>query len=141
MITNELQYRVTKSEVQKFVAAIAGLEQKPLGKTDPIVRKAHIEGMKSQLEDLHKDLADYEALKGSKRKEFSTASLTELPLGLIQARIARGLTQEDLAEKLGVSKQQVQRDEENLYGGASLQRLDKVAEVLGVKVVTKLELA
>jgi HTH-type transcriptional regulator / antitoxin HipB len=140
MITNELQYRVTKSEVQKFEMAMEGLKQKPLGKTDPLVRKAQLEGMKSQLEDLQRELADYEALKGNKRKEFNAASLTELPLALIQVRIARGLTQENLAMKLGVSKQQVQRDEENLYDGASLQRLDKIAEMLGVKVATKLEL-
>jgi DNA-binding XRE family transcriptional regulator len=140
MITNELQYRVTKSEAQKFETAIDGLEQKPLGKTNPLVRKAQLEGMKSQLEDLQRELTDYEALKGSERKEFSAASLTELPLALIQARIARGLTQENLATKLGVSKQQVQRDEENLYYGASLQRLDKIAEILGVRMATKLEL-
>ncbi len=140
MITNELQYRVTKSEAQKFLVAIEGLKQKPLGKTDPMLRKAHIEGMKSQFQDLQKELADYEALKGSDRKEFSAASLTQLPLALIQARIARGLTQEDLAKKLEVSKQQVQHDEENLYKGATLQRLDKIAEILAVKVAAKLEL-
>jgi DNA-binding XRE family transcriptional regulator len=138
MITNELQYRVTKSEAQKFKDAIEGLKQKPLGKTDPIVRKAQMEGMKSQLEDLQQELSDYEALKDQKKPLIM--SLTDLPLGLVKARIAKGLTQEELAGKLGISKQQVQRDEDNLYKGASLQRLVSVAEVLEVKVETKLEL-
>ena len=140
MIMNELQYRVTKSEAQKFADAIEGLKQKPLGKTDPILRQAQIEAMQSQLEELNHDLADYEALKRRERTEFSTHSLTELPLGLIQARITQGLTQEQLAEKLGVPKQQVQRDEDTLYASASLQRLAKVAEVLGVKLEARLEL-
>ncbi len=141
MITNELQYRVTKSEAQKFVDAIEDLKQKPLGKTDPILRQAQIDAMQSQLEEMYQDLADYEALKQQKRTEFNTHSITELPLGLIQARIVQGLTQEQLAEKLGVSKQLVQRDEENFYASASLQRLAKVAEVLGVRFDGRLELA
>ena len=141
MITNELQYRVTKSEVQKFVDAIESLKQKPLGKTDPILRQAQIDAMQSQLEEMYQDLADYEMLKQQERTEFSTHSITELPLGLIQARIVQGLTQEQLAKKLGVSKQQVQRDEENFYASASLQRLAKVAEVLKVRFDGRLELA
>ncbi len=141
MITNELQYRVTKSEAQKFVDAIESLKQNPLGKTDPILRQAQIDAMQSQIEEMYQDLANYEALKRQERTEFSTHSITELPLGLIQARIVQGLTQEQLAEKLGVSKQLVQRDEENFYASASLQRLAKVAEVLGIKFDGRLELA
>jgi DNA-binding XRE family transcriptional regulator len=102
--------------------------------------QAQLEAMQSQLEDLERDLADYDALKRRERTEFSTHSLVELPLGLIQARISQGLTQEQLAEKLGVPKQQVQRDEDNLYASANLQRLAKVAEVLGVKLDARLEL-
>lgn len=140
MITNELQYRVTKSEAQKFVNAIEGLKQQPLGKADPILRQAQINAMQSQIEEMYNDLADYEALKQQKHTEFSTHSILELPLGLIQARIVQGLTQEQLAKKLGVSKQLVQRDEENLYASASLQRLEKVAEALGVRFDGRLEL-
>ena len=140
MITNELQYRVTKSEAQKFVGAIENLKQQPLGKTDPLLRQAQIDAMQSQLEEMYQGLTDYEALKRRERTEFSTHSITELPLGLIQARIVQGLTQEQLAEKLGVSKQLVQRDEENFYANASLQRLAKVAEVLGVRFDGRLEL-
>jgi len=59
MITNESQYRATKTQAEKFAAAIAGLEAKPLGDTDPILRRAEIEAMKSTLEELLAELAGY----------------------------------------------------------------------------------
>lgn len=140
MILNELQYRITKREAQKFKEAISALQQRPLGETDPILRKAEIDAMESQWTELREELAAYDALKRREHTQFSAHSLADLSLGLIQARIALGLSQEELANRLGVTKQQVQRDEDNLYAGASLQRLTKIAEVLGVKVAATMEL-
>jgi HTH-type transcriptional regulator/antitoxin HigA len=60
--------------------------------------------------------------------------LEELPKALIQARIAGGLSQEELAAKLDLKPQQVQRYEATEYQSASLERVTEVARVLGVKL-------
>ena len=81
-----------------------------------------------------------EALRAGKRKVLELESLEELPRALIQARIAAGLTQDDLATRLGVNPQQIQRYEATDYQTASFARIREVARVLGLRVRDSVEL-
>ena len=56
------------------------------------------------------------------------------------ARIARGWTQRQLAEALGMAEQQIQRYEANDYRSTSLARLCDIANALGVTVAQHAEL-
>ena len=60
--------------------------------------------------------------------------LRDFPTALIEARIAAGLTQKALGERLGVKEQQIQRWEANLYSGVGVERLQEVADALGMEV-------
>jgi hypothetical protein len=51
---------------------------------------------------------------------------------LVEARREAGLTQRELAERLGLRQQQVARWERERYGCVSLARLSRVADALGV---------
>ena len=44
------------------------------------------------------------------------------------------LTQKQLAERLGLSAQQIQRWESNLYSGVGVERLQEIADALGMGV-------
>ena len=57
-----------------------------------------------------------------------------LPQALPQGRIAAGLSQKELAERLGLKEQQIQRDEATDDASASLTRICEVARSLGLKV-------
>jgi transcriptional regulator with XRE-family HTH domain len=70
----------------------------------------------------------------------TVGSLDGLAYALIQARIAAGLTQE-LAQKLGLKKQQVQRYEATKYATANLERLQAVTMALEVQVRTEMAFA
>lgn len=59
-------------------------------------------------------------------------SLEDLGPALIAARIAAGVTQRELAVRLGVHESQVSRDERNDYSGVTLERASKVLNVIGV---------
>lgn len=59
-------------------------------------------------------------------------SLSRIGESLVAARLAHGLSQRELAERLGVHQQQIARWEKDRYGCVSLSRLSRVAEVLGV---------
>jgi uncharacterized protein len=57
--------------------------------------------------------------------------LRDIGEALVAARVAQGLTQRELAGKLGVHQQQIARWERERYGCVSLSRLQRVADVLG----------
>jgi ribosome-binding protein aMBF1 (putative translation factor) len=133
VIANEVQRRVTRTAVREFEEALARLDT-DAGDSPEWVRKGTREGMESQLADLREELAEYEALRTGQIRELELRSLTELPEALIRARIASGLSQKELARRLGVKEQQVQRDEATRYARASLERVQAVADALGVEI-------
>jgi DNA-binding XRE family transcriptional regulator len=133
MIANERQYQVTQNQAKRFELALEELEQNTRPDLHPLLRKAQRESTLSMLETLKAELAEYESLKGGERRQLSLHSLEELPQALIQGRIAAGLKQRELAERLGVKEQQVQHDEQILYASASLERLLRVAKVLDIR--------
>ncbi len=50
-----------------------------------------------------------------------------------------GLSQRELAEKLGVHESQVSHDERNEYYGITIERATRILDALGVKIRTRLE--
>lgn len=58
--------------------------------------------------------------------------LSDIGSQLIAARIARGLSQRELGDLIGVHQQQIARWEKEHYGCVSLGRLSRVADALGV---------
>jgi len=65
----------------------------------------------------------------------------EFPTALIRARIARGLTQRELAERVGLAEQAIQRYEASDYAGVSFARLVEIAEALNLTVHDDVRLA
>jgi HTH-type transcriptional regulator/antitoxin HigA len=108
---------------------------------DDWVLKAQADALQSQIADLQAEMAEYELLKLGQVGLAETCSLAELPRVLVQARIARGLSQTEVAERLNMKPQQVQRYEATNYMSASLARLIEVANVLDVKISESFEAA
>lgn len=136
MITNERQYRITRSEADRFRRAINELPASQAARESihPRLLQAEREAMESQLADLQAELAEYERLKSADLSVISISSFDELADGLIKARIASGLSQKALAERLGLKEQQIQRYEAERYASASYQRLREIAGALGVRI-------
>ena len=67
-------------------------------------------------------------------KPIYIESLDKLPRTLVEARIVAGLSQKELAERLDLKEQQIQRYEATDYRSASLTRLKQVAKALGVNI-------
>lgn len=59
---------------------------------------------------------------------------------LIALRIYRGLSQKELAERLGVSEAQVSRDERNEYHGITMNRAQRIIDALNAAVTTTVTL-
>lgn len=143
MIRNERQYKITKSEAENFRNALDQLRQKRIhdsASVEYLRWKTQYEAIKSQLDDLEDDLQEYETLQKSHSTTIKINSFEELPMALIQARIAAGLTQRQLAEKLGIQEQQIQRYEANSYAGVGLDRIQAICKALGITIKSSLSL-
>lgn len=134
MIKNERQYRITKAQVDRFSDAIKHVEASSDSGLDPILKRAQVAALQSQLKDLQDEVLAYEALQAGSAQVVEVESFDEIPSALIRARIASGLSQKDLAARLGLKEQQVQRYEATNYSGASFSRLSEVVKALGVSV-------
>jgi len=138
MIRNEREYRITKAQADKFRVAIEQASTSPPAKNvHPKLHTLSIDAMRVQLEDLDRQLHAYDELKGGKTKGKLRGRLEELGDLLVQARIARGWTQRELAEKLGLHMQKVQQYEATSYASASLTRILDVWRVLGADLTVE----
>jgi hypothetical protein len=57
-------------------------------------------------------------------------TLARIGLSLIALRLAKGLTQRQLAERLGVNEAQVSKDERNDYHGISVERAQRIIDAM-----------
>jgi HTH-type transcriptional regulator / antitoxin HigA len=108
------------------------------------VLKAIVQGLPRQAVDgIRKSLATEQRelsslLEGFERAKTGDLSLLRQQAGkdpgaaLIVARISRGLSQKELARKLGLREQAIQRYEAENYRSVSLSNFQKFATVLGV---------
>jgi ribosome-binding protein aMBF1 (putative translation factor) len=132
MIQGEEQYRHTKAQAARFEKALSEFDHDPKSHPGghPRLVRAQREAMESQLACLRREVEEYERLRQGAEVPLDVESLEELPDRLIQARIAAGLTHKQLAERLRMKEQQIQRYEGTRYASASLSRLIEVARAL-----------
>lgn len=132
MIKNERQFRVTRAQLDRFVDALTGLEAPP--DVDPIRRQLEVDTARSQIVELQHQLDEYIGLRDGTVPVGAPADLGELPRYLIRQRIAGGMTQRDLGDRLGMKEQQIQRYEADDWASASLRRLIEVADAVGLRL-------
>jgi len=68
-----------------------------------------------------------------------TKRLTDTGRLLIALRIARHMTQKQLAQRLGVSEANVSRDERNEYHAVTVEKAQRILDALGVSVTTQVD--
>jgi HTH-type transcriptional regulator / antitoxin HipB len=139
MIQNERQYKVTQTKLRELEQASASVELE-----DPNLHPRQILSQKNSynkiISTLKQELAEYEELKSGRIAVFQIESFNELPTALIKARIASGMTQKELAEKIDTQEQQIQRYEANHYHAISFERLMKIVGALGISFKHSVEI-
>ena len=135
MIRNENEYkdavRRLGEQEERLKQQAVQLKQTTLSK-DAIKRV--LDPVRSFHEQIKEEVASYERLKRGEFDELHNfAGIGRL---LIALRIAKGLTQRELAGRLAVSETQVSRDERNEYHGVTVDRANRILEALGVEVTS-----
>ena len=138
MIRSEVEYkeavRRLKEQDHLLSEQKQKLEEMNLGADE--VKRA-MDPLQSFRQQLVEEVESYDRLK---RGEFDEIrNLRGIGHLLIAARIYRGFSQRELAERLGVHESQVSRDERNEYHNITLERAARITEVLGIKVSSYVE--
>jgi DNA-binding XRE family transcriptional regulator len=136
MIRNEPEYQEASKrldeETQRLEQHRARLKEAGLG--DDEIKRV-IDPLASFHLQLREEVEAYERLKRGEFEELD--NLRGLGHLLITSRIAQGLTQRELARRLGVHETQVSRDERNEYFGITLERAAKILDALSVRLRTQ----
>lgn len=135
MIRNEHEYH---EAVTRLLAEAARMKEqeanlKELGLSRAEIKRA-TDPVRSFHDQLREEIESYERLK---RGEFDEIRNFEgLGRLLIALRIAQGLSQRDLAERLKVHESQVSRDERNEYRGITVERANRILEALEAELTS-----
>ena len=138
MIRNEAEYQEASarlaSERNRLTEHRARLKE--TGLSDEEIKRV-IDPMESFHLQLKEEVESYERLKRGEFEEIRNFS--GLGRLIIAIRIAQGISLRELAERLGVHETQVSRDDRNEYHGITVERANRILEVLGVEVRTVVE--
>lgn len=143
MIKNEQQARITERKLAAHRDRLARLRQKYRRKAD---FEFYSEATRDQIDQMERELACYSlakqgnvgrlielwnrqgSVKGGRKGSLTLGDLIAL------LRVARGLTQEQLARQLGLDQAHVARYERSDYAGYSVDTLDRIFKILGAKL-------
>ncbi|GGM13086.1 hypothetical protein GCM10011534_38930 [Pseudooceanicola nanhaiensis] len=137
IILNEKEAREARARISRLSEALhSELAMEPVvAGLPPEVVSQVSRMMKAERERLTQAVEAYEVAKETQKPTALKALVNQEPgLMLIVARIANGYSQKDLAWRLGVKEQQVQRWEAERYGQISLKNYNRVAALLGVRL-------
>ena len=138
MIRTETEYKEASSRLAEERERLLDHRRrmKDAGLGDEEIKRV-IDPMESFHFQLREEVESYERLK---RREFEELeNFRGFGHLLISVRIAKGVSQRELARRLGVHESQVSRDERNEYFGITLERAVKILDALDVKLHTKVE--
>jgi transcriptional regulator with XRE-family HTH domain len=140
MIKNERQYKITKSQLKKFVDTLDLLKKENTSDIHPLFVKAQLDSIKSQIQTFEREIAEYEKIKDGQVSCFSI-DISDFSTGIINSRIASGLNHKEFGGILGVTAQQIQKYESENYQSTSLSRIQEIISILGINVKTTFNLA
>jgi DNA-binding XRE family transcriptional regulator len=133
MIRNEAEYQEASKRLGDETQRIEQhrMRLKETGLDDGEIKRV-IDPLASFHLQLSEEVDAYERMKRGEFEELD--NLRGLGHLLITFRIAQGLTQRELARRLGVHETQVSRDERNEYLGITLERAAKILDALSVRL-------
>lgn len=142
MIGNEKEYRSTKLALAGFEEALMKydvLESIKVG-VDPMIARAQQSSYERQAKELREQINAYEELRDGNVREIEIRGFSEIGRVLVEARVAKGLTQRELANLAGLQEQQIQKYEKEQYGSANIKRIAHIASTIGAEISAKLSL-
>ncbi|RNJ49053.1 helix-turn-helix domain-containing protein [Methylocystis hirsuta] len=127
MIKNERQLAAAKKQLAVLTKAANALRK--AGSSDPM-NAVRISSLEADAEKLNMQIQTYNKASEGVFDAACLTSVEHVGEELINARIASGLTQEQLARKASLEAQQIQRWESTLYQTTNLKTLKRIRDII-----------
>lgn len=147
MIRTKAQRQSTLQEIARLRDRLAGLRKKEVRKE---LRDLQESSLRKMLHDLEAQISVYRDAEGGRvRPAVLEQLLTPAQPGarpkigeaMVLLRVARKMTQADLARKLGTRREAVARWEREDYEGYTLESLQRIFEALGCRLALHVRVA
>lgn len=133
MIKNGRQYEYAKNKLREFEEDLKAIRKKY--STDKNKVALLSQGYIEHTLKLKSEIAEYEKMKRSPLPKVLRAhDLDEISRQLVRLRLARGLTQAELAARIGCKQADVSRLEREDYQGYTIGQLKKIAANLDAEI-------
>lgn len=137
MIKNDRQYEYSKKKLHEFEEDLRAIRKKYILDKNKVALLS--QGYIEHIIQFKNEIKEYEEMKKAPLPEvLQIHNLNEINRSIVRFRIARKITQEGLAQKIGCKQSDISRLERDGYYGYTIGQLDKIMASLGVKVALNL---
>ena len=134
MIKSDAQRERTVAQIEGFQKALAGVKAELAGRRAAAVSASY----QSMIHQLEEEVREYEDLKRGELTLPHVERLDQIAPFIARMRIAKGISQTELARRLGVSKQVISRYEESAYQTVGVAKLQEILDAIGIKTTVTL---
>jgi ribosome-binding protein aMBF1 (putative translation factor) len=138
MITNDRQVEITQKWIRRFTDSLDEVTRLLAGEVADHNERRKLEvfaaSFRSQIAELESQITEYNALRANRAQTIPFTSINDLAKALIKARIAAGLSQADLAARLAMEEEELQRHESRDYQTVRVADLLRIAGILGIEL-------
>jgi HTH-type transcriptional regulator / antitoxin HigA len=134
MIKTDAQRNRTLVQIEGFQRALVLAAEELSGKRAGAVRASY----ESMIRQLEEEVREYDQLKSGELVLPPVERLDQVAPFIAKIRIAKGVSQTELANRLGVSKQVISRYEESDYQTVAVARLQEILDAIGIKTAVTL---
>lgn len=141
LITNERQEREVCALIDQIGEALSSDQvlQQIVDGLPPEILDAIRRSLVAERQELIESLEAYRMAQGGDVTGLKARAGNDLGALLVAARVAKGWKQKELARRLFLPEQQVQRYEAERYRSISLSGLQRVARTLGIKLTAHID--
>ena len=133
MIKNDRQYEYTKKKLHEFEQDLKAIRKKYSPDKNKVALLS--QGYVEHIAQLEAEIEEYENMKKSPLPNvLRIHNLVEISHQLVRLRIARRLTQAQLAARIGCKQADVSRLEREDYQGYTISQLKKIAASLDAEI-------
>jgi len=132
MILNQRQLQISRKKLADLLSYRDTVVQRESPES-----QLELESIDEVLTGLEHEINEYESLFNSHPNQIEIDSLSDLPLAVIKARIASGLTHQHLASRLQLTESAIQRYEQQSYRGVSFDRLREIINAIGIPMLVR----